>query len=300
MESNCSNLSNEINEYCSDYDCKLRPWLYPCYRLGKIDFTTGKNILNTYILDNNINVNDIFKIKYSDLLQQCKLTQFQNNILDFVVKYYDYKYAGYKFSISSVNYYKSKEARIFDMKWLIDQDLKLDISKIPLYVTKTMLHTHSDTLYNVLNKKYYEGSLFKWIDECYPNKFIELDFNINPYRSKFDSLQEAQVDEQIRQKIGNIIHNERNRPDSINIMGMMPDWLICLDNGIWLVEYWGLARKNTNDEKSTNVIYYKNKMKEKKQKYGELLKVGYKHLYIYPEDLNNNFQGLHKKLEVIA
>ena len=80
---------------------------------------------------------------------------------------------------------------------------------------------------------------------------------------------------------------------------MMPDWLLCLDNGLWLVEYWGLAKSNSNDINSTNVRYYKEKMKEKKLKYGELLKVGYKHLYIYPEDLRYNFEGLHRKLDSV-
>jgi hypothetical protein len=40
-------------------------------------------------------------------------------------------------------------------------------------------------------------------------------------------------------------------------------------------------------------------MKRKYIKYGDLLKSGYKHLYIYPYDLKNNFEGLHKKLKVI-
>jgi len=42
-----------------------------------------------------------------------------------------------------------------------------------------------------------------------------------------------------------------------------------------------------------------NKMKGKYIKYGELMKVGYKHLYIYPDDLKFGFQGLHKKLDAI-
>jgi hypothetical protein len=40
-------------------------------------------------------------------------------------------------------------------------------------------------------------------------------------------------------------------------------------------------------------------MKIKYQKYGELLKVGYKHLYIYPDDLKNDFDGLLKKVQAI-
>lgn len=292
--------NNEINEYCSDNDCKLRPWKYPKYKLGTIDFIRSKEIIHKYIDDNKIVIENIFTYNYNELLHGCKLTQFLDNILDFVVKYYEYKYAGYKFKIASKNYYKDKNNRIFDMKWLIEKDLKIEITKIPLYVTKFSLKKHSESLYNTLrNKNYYNNSLFEWINDCYPNKFIELDFDINPYRSVFDSLEEAQVDEQIRNRVGNIIHNERNNPNTINIKGMMPDWLLCLDNGLWLIEYFGLAKSNTNDINSTNVRYYKDKVREKKLKYGQLLKVGYKHLYIYPEDLRGNFEGLHRKLDSV-
>jgi hypothetical protein len=41
-------------------------------------------------------------------------------------------------------------------------------------------------------------------------------------------------------------------------------------------------------------------MKRKYVKYKKLLNVGYKHLYIYPSDLKNNFEGLHKKLKAIS
>lgn len=51
--------------------------------------------------------------------------------------------------------------------------------------------------------------------------------------------------------------------------------------------------------KSTGVQYYMNKMDKKYIKYRELLKIGYKHLYIYPDDLKNNFDGLDKKLRTI-
>jgi hypothetical protein len=51
--------------------------------------------------------------------------------------------------------------------------------------------------------------------------------------------------------------------------------------------------------KSTGVQYYMNKMRRKYKKYGDLLKSGYKHLYIYPDDLKFGFQGLHKKLKAI-
>jgi hypothetical protein len=289
---------NKLFEVCTNNDCKIRPYKYPNYTLGSVDFETGRNIINTYINDNNIHIEDIFNFDYSHLIRKCRLTQFQDNILDFVVKYYDYKYAGYKFKIASVNYYKDINARIFDMKYLVEKDLKIEILKIPLYITKTMLHEQYSPLYLVLNKKCYDGSLFKWIDECYPNKFIELDFNMNQYRNVFDSFQEAQVDRILRNYCENVIYNVRNSDNEISILDMKPDWIILSRKGTILVEYFGLYA-NGGKEYKERLEIYKNKMDKKYIKYRELLKIGYKHLYIYPDDLKNNFEGLHKKLKTI-
>ena len=40
-------------------------------------------------------------------------------------------------------------------------------------------------------------------------------------------------------------------------------------------------------------------MQEKIEKYKELEKVGYNILFIYPDDIKHNFEGLHKKLNSI-
>jgi hypothetical protein len=290
--------NNEINEFVSNGDCKIRPWLYPQYRLGQVKFEIARIILNTYIKDNNIVINNIFDYNYTDLIKKCKLTQLLDNILDFIVKYYDYKYAGYKFNIASVNFYKDKNMRIFDMKWLIEKDLKIETTKIPLYITKTLLSLNYKTLYNILNKNYYEGNLFKWINECYPNNFVELDFNINAYRNKFDSLEEAQVDRILRNDCSNVIYNIRNSDNEISILDMKPDWIILSRTGTILVEYFGLYAYGGKEYKERLEIY-KDKMRKKYIKYEKLLKIGYKHLYIYPDDLKNDFQGIHKKLKAI-
>jgi DNA-directed RNA polymerase subunit RPC12/RpoP len=297
--------NRELNKIISNNDCESRPWLYPNFVIDKLSFKKGKELLTRYIKENNIQIDDILQYEgYEQLLKDAKLGQFarQTNdwtTLEFIVKYYNNEYAGYKFVLKSTNYYKKKENMIFDMKYYIEKDFKIPTEKIPLYVTKWSLHQNASSLYYALYKKYSYNTLFEWINDCYPNKFIELDFDVNPYRSNFDSLEEAQVDEQIRSKLGNIIHNERNRPDTIIINGMTPDWIVCLNKGTYLVEYWGMYTKY-DISKSTGVQYYMNKMKRKYIKYGELMKVGYKHLYIYPDDLKNNFEGLHIKLDSIV
>jgi hypothetical protein len=298
--------NNEINEYCSDNDCKIRPWLYTCYKTEQLSLQEGFDIFRRYIFENKIKIDDILNYsQYETLLKNSKLNQFSGvnfshkiTSLEFIVKYYNNEYAGYKFKLKSANYYNNKENRIFDMKYLVEKDLKIEILKIPLYITKTMLHERYSPLYLVLNKTCYDGNLFKWIDECYPNKFIELDFNINPYRNLFDSFEEAQVDRILRTKCNNVIYNIRNSDNEVTVLDMKPDWLIISDKGTILVEYFGLYTHGGKEYKERLEIY-KNKMDKKYTKYGELLKLGYKHLYIYPDDLKKDFEGLHKKLKVI-
>ena len=288
--------NNEINEYCSEGDCKNRPWLYPNYKLGKIDFNFANEILKRYISENNIIIEDIFKYKeYGDLLRKSKLTQFNNNLLYFIVQFYNFEYAGYKFKIASPNYYKDVNMRIFDFKWLVEKDFKVEINKIPLYITKYTINLRSHSMYNVIGKYY--KSLYEWVNECYPDIFIENDFTLNPYRSVFDSLEEAQINEILKNNLNNVIYNPRNTENTINIMGMIPDWIMISEYGCYLIEYFGLYSEKT--ESSHRLQMYENKLKIKLLKYKELEKVGYKSLHIYPNDLKNNFEGLLKKIDQI-
>lgn len=291
---------NDLYEYCTDKDCTERPWLYKNYTLGSVSIERAKNIIQKYTSDKQIIVNDIFNFDYTNLLKQCRLTQFLSDILDFVVKLYDYKYPGYKFKINSVNYYKNNANCIFDMSWLIENELHLDINKIPLYITKTFLHEQHLSLYNVLNKSYYGGNLFKWINECYPNKFIEQDFNINKYRIEFDSLEESQVDRILRDNINNVIYNIRNSKNEVVILDMKPDWILLTPKGCYLCEYFGMyLKKQGGEEFQERLKAYKTKTEKKFKKYKKLLKLGYKHLYIFPEDLKNDYEILKLKIDKI-
>lgn len=244
----------------------------------------------------NIKINNIFDFKYSEIICKCGIADKIKDVLGFVVKYYNHQYAGYKFKTVPVNYYKNKINRNFDMKFLIEQDMKLDINKIPLYITKMTLQRNARSLYNVLYSKKYYDNLFEWINECYPDKFTENDFVINPYRDEFDSDDELKIDRILHNNFNNIIYNQRNKDRTIKIYGMIPDWLIFTDKNCWLVEYFGLyIDKNNSNNKRIND--YKIKTDNKIKKYEKL--DGYKNLFIFPEDLNNNFEGLEIKLKEI-
>jgi hypothetical protein len=77
---------------------------------------------------------------------------------------------------------------------------------------------------------------------------------------------------------------------------MEPDWFILTDRGIWVVEYFGISI----DAKSYNkrVEDYKKKTVSKIGKYDGLKWLG--KVYLYPEDLKDNFNGLEDKLKDIS
>lgn len=287
--------ANHINDFCSNGECKLRPWLYPKYILGNIKDDYANELFTRYIEDNNIVIDNPLEYKdYQTILMKSRLTQFKHNILGFLVKYYNYEYPGYMFKIRGENYYKDKEARIFDMKYLIEKDLKLEIIKIPLYITKTFLHNKSNKLTYIM-RSIYKNNLFEWINECYPNLFTIHDFHINQYRSEFDSLEEAQVNDVLKSKFDGVIYNSRNNENTVNISGMVPDWIIVSDKGCILVEYFGLYQENSDS--SSRLTKYKEKLAIKLEKYKELERAGYRTLYIYPEDIRGDFGGLLKKID---
>lgn len=295
--------NNELIEYCTEGDCKVRYWLYPKYNIYNMTLEQSFLIFKTYISDNVI-IDDILGYEqYFNLTRLSRISViFKNNIckstLEFIVKFYNNKYPGYKFKLKSEKYYKNKENCIFDMKYFIEKDLNIPIEKIPLYVTKYSLNQKARSLYHSLRSGGYYKDLYTWINDCYPNKFIEADFNINPYRSQFDSLEEAQVDEQLKLRFKNVIYNPRDEEYKVNIMGMIPDWVIISEKGCYLVEYYGMYSEG-NISSSHRLQRYNKNTKIKLNKYNELKNSGYNHLAIYPNDIKNNFEGLHKKIDGI-
>lgn len=291
--------NNMIIKYCIP-DIRLRPWKCKKYTLGIVNNYTAKNIFKTYLNDNDIEIKDIFTYNgWYDLIKKCRITKsVGNDLLGFIVDLYDRKYAGYLFNIAAYNYYKKKSNLIFDMKYLVEKDLCIPIEKIPLYITKYTLNQKSSTLYNLLRKENrIFKDLFEWVDACYPGKFIRSDFDLNPYRSRFDSLEEAQVYEELTKMTKGVIYNPRDDENRVEIMGMVPDFIIHTNKGCYLAEYFGLYSVNTTN--SSRLQNYMRKHSIKIKKYRELEVLGYKNLFIYPEDLKNDFEGLRNKVKNI-
>ena len=87
--------------------------------------------------------------------------------------------------------------------------------------------------------------------------------------------------------------------DTVEVNGMIPDWIICNNKGCWLVEYFGLYSSSGKYQSSDRLINYHNKMDLKLDKYKELELIGYKTLFIYPDDIRNGFDRLLEKIELV-
>lgn len=289
---------NEIYKYLFKDRHLNYPWEYPNFELPKdTSFEQYNKIFNNYLEVNNIKINNIYEFDYVDICKRSKIySRVMYNILEFVMKYYDEKYPAYKFKIQAVNYWKNRDNRIKALKYLIEEDMKIEIEKIPLYLTLTSIRNiGTTTMYNLL-KKFYKKGLWEWVNEIYPDKFTEEDFNISVVRNMFDSAEEHIIHDILISKFENVIYNQRNTKITIKIKGMNPDWLIITDNGVWIIEYFGIDVKQKNYNK--RITTYKKKALSKIDRYEELKWLG--KVYVYPDDLKNNFEGLKDKLKAIV
>jgi len=290
-----------IYSYLFGEDYYLFPWKYDKFRFNKdikFDYKFVNDIFNNYVIENNIIINKIFDYNYRDILKKCCLPKIiDNDLLLYVVSAYDYKYPGYKFKIYSENYYKRIENRILDLKYLIEKEMKLQIEKIPLYITNTYLQRSCNKLYGVL-RKYYDYNLFNWINECYPGKFIESDFNISVIRNEFDSQEEAMVHDLLKKEFSNVVYNSkscnRGNDRTVNFDGIMPDWFVFTRNGVYVIEYFGLYVKNKNSKRIKDYVERTDKKIKEYKKFN-----GYKFIYLYPEDIRKNMIGFYEKVKII-
>lgn len=293
-----------IKEYFTIYDVyKLLfgshpeeyPWHYKKYFPPKLNISMARGIFNNYINENHIIIKDIYEFNYSEVVFNAKLRQFDSDILQFIMDYHENKYPAYKFNTSAINYWKSKNNRINALKYLIEEDMKLELEKVPLYLTITSIRNiGTTTMYTVL-KNYY-SSLHEWVNEVYPDVFDPKDFDINYMRNEFDSIDEQTINDILKDKFENVLYNPKHTEHTITLLGKIPDWFVFTTTGVIIVEYFGLWVKKRGMYNSRTRDYIISS-KDKIEKYKTLQ--GYKFLYIYPEDLDNNYEGLYNKIESI-
>lgn len=290
---------HDIYEMLCGKEYFLYPWKYKSFKYYSDSVELNRDIAvkvyKNYLDEHGIKIKNTLDYDYISVAKKCCISSHvDEDILSFVVDLNDRSYGGYRYKINGVNYYKEKENRIFDLKWYIENELKVEIEKIPLYLTVTSLHNNALTLYNVFRKYYV--NLYWWVNEVYPDRFIEADFNVGLIRNEFDSIAENQIHNVLKNNLNNVIYNQRNTDNTITVGGYNPDWIVITDHGCWIVEYFGWY-----DEKlsyNPRVEKYIEKTHKKIDKYGELNNIN--KLYIYPYDLKNGYLGLLEKIKNIV
>ncbi len=269
--------------------------------IKKMSFEDAKEMIKSYLHENNIIIKDVYNYNYDELFEKAKVKWYvlkiEKDKLGFVMKYFDNQYAAYKFkSIIGQKYWKDRDNADRAMKYFIEQDLKLSIDKIPLYITKNNLHIKCSTLYNILYDKRFDNCLFDWINRIYPNKFIEEDFSVGLIRNKFDSMEEQLIDKLLRDRFKNVVYNNRHGDNAVAVLHMQPDWFVFTDNNIYIVEYFGIALSNT--KYNQRISDYIERTEEKIEKYKDL-PYG-KKIFLYPEDIKGEGKGFYEKIDVIV
>lgn len=293
------NKLNSFYKYLFGQEYYLNSWEYNQKSLFISENINDKNIIisifNNYIKLNNIKIDNIYGFDYYNVLVKCHLikpiNKYFKTVLNFIIEYYNNQYAPYYFNRGYINYWTYKENRIFTLKYLIENDLKIELNKIPMHITLSkLMQIGTKCLYNVC-KKYY-NSLFEWINECYPDKFVEKDFDINFIKEEFDSIEEKQINDILHSNIKNIYYNNLNTDNVIKLNGMIPDWLI-FGQELILIEYFGYYTKTPTTSRQTRYMEtYNNKIDKYK-------KLPYKTFFIYPDDLNNNYNKLINKINIL-
>jgi len=265
------------------------------------DISGAKLILDKYFLENQNNEKNIYEYSYYEIIRECKLggylyKHYENSLLDFIMDYYNNEYPSYKFKGGYIKYWSKQENRIRALKYFIEEDMKIELVKVPLYITLTALKINgTSTLYNVC-KNYYD-SLFDWVNEVYPNKFDPKDFDIHYVRNNFDSIEEAEVHDILKEKFKHkVVYNPNNTDRTIKIGGKVPDWFIFGMDKCYIVEYFGL-NLDRNTSHNSRIEDYKERTEGKIEIYEQL--DGYGKVFIFPDDLKDNFSGLMEKIKFI-
>lgn len=260
----------------------------------------AKEIFFSYLKDNNIKIKDVYTFNYSDIIKNAYLRGYikrkcNNSILDFLMELYDYKYAPYKFKGGYETYWKEKDNVNFALKYYIEYDQNIPLEKIPLYVTLNNLQKNARTLYTIIYNKKFHKTLFEWVNDVYPNKFIENDFNIGNNRNYFDSNEEEIIYNYLKNVFKNVIYNKRNCENTIIFKGIIPDYIIFTDNACYLIEYFGLyVPERVNNSK--RISDYVKRTDKKINKYKT---ISYNKIFIYPNDLLDEMKGLQEKIKNI-
>lgn len=264
-------------------------------------FDKAKEIFFKYIKVNNINIDDVYIFNYSDVFKKTSLRgyikrEYNNDYLKFIVDLNNKRYAPYKFKGGYKNYWENKDNVNYTLKFYIEKDQKIPLEKIPLYITLNNLQKNARTLYNIIHKKKFHKTLFEWVNDIYPNMFEERDFSVGSIRNYFDSNEEEIIYNYLKDLFKNVIYNKRNCENTVNLKGIIPDYIILTDNACYLVEYFGLyvPEKGSINKRIGDYV------KKTYKKINTYKTIKHNKIFIYPNDLLDDMKGLQDKVKDIV
>ena len=185
------------------------------------------------------------------------------------------------------------------LKQLIENRLNLNINDIP----KVINNRYFDFYYTKFCfplKKIYEGNIFNWINEIYPNIFTPRDFG---YIECLDgtlvkSFSEQLIHNYLFNTYSNFkyIHNTKENNGYYKNNNYFPDWII---SEKYIIEYLGMFRKDKEKIKSKILLDYHNKTIDKIKFSNDNDSHKYEFIFIYEQDLLQDLKGLKEKLKII-
>jgi hypothetical protein len=206
----------------------------------------------------------------------------------------------WEFKQTSHNYWQKQINRKNALRELIEIKLKLKEDEIPQKINLSFLRNCYCGFYEVL-KKYYKSNIFLWINEVYPNRYQQKDFNLliasdgTICRSFEEILIHNYIIDELKpdylsygkhqNSIENIFYNEYYNESYI------ADWII---NKKVIVEHFGLFRNKPKDK--IYVDYY-NKTIRKVEFYEKYCKENnMKFIALFSKDIRSNLKGVKQKL----
>jgi hypothetical protein len=253
--------------------------------------------VNIEWIKNNYGINLINKYGFAGMLSSLHNHDLNSSINElFMITYPDLDIFPWEFNTVTNGYWDVKENANQALKQLIEIRLKLSISDIPKYISRTYFHYNYPKFMLPLMKSY-NGNIFNWIDSIYPNKFSCRDFG---YIECLDgtivkSMTEQMIHNYLINTYKNVkyLSNEKENEGFYKNTNYIPDWLI--ENNI-VVEYLGLYKGDKNKNLDKYKIYNaKTKEKIKLAQESDLI-----FIFVYEFDLKNNFEGLKEKIKECA
>lgn len=271
-------LKGEINKMKKDYPLNYDILLFKYY-------LKVSNIIPTK--------DWVYSIHFSKFMKSCRLwnriKKKWHSSYDFISACFpQYNLKEYNFKTLQVRegFWKNDFNCYDNIKYGIKQALKNNSIENP----EDILIFNLDDIYKYFNRTmiYYRGKeiLYKYLD------FYKIPYDSKLYWNdiRFDSIEEMSVYKYIKNNHEFQITKCRNimfYNDMYN-EGYKPDFLI-EDKDI-IIEYFGLYL----DKESLFIKNYIDKTNRKIEYYSTISK--YNFIYLYPEDLKNNFEGVSKKL----